>query len=838
MENEIIERLKSIHNREAIQLFFSFLNTFLTELKIDPDNPKVSLNIRNDYRQRISVNLNGRIVLGLAMKRKKIEFLFMVNQSDTLLVETSFELIMNEKFGVEKHPASLIGISYDELSTKDHHELISLWIKSCKEYEPAQEKSQYRSHNMPILFDMAQDEKLLNTMIDKSNNHIEQMDYIEYQKKVFDWLMAKHNADPSFCFSTRVKSNKGSEKSYFIGTERAKYFGTTFWNIPCSFPGSAVDLIDLTFSQKQAGFKAYFQFFHTRNPVGTQNILALDFLRELKKELKEHFSDLKENPPESKSEDFTIPIDNKPFDSLDKMLDACNLFLIKIFPIIDGQLTDFKSRNEGFDAMRIDNELFQTKFLKKLHERLGRAELAEDMAEDEMMGHKEDLAQELAAPPLNQILYGPPGTGKTYSSINIALSIIENKDLEVIEKEGRKILKSRYDEWVKKGIIDFITFHQNMSYEDFIEGIKPIEPKKEGDPVVYQIVDGIFKRIARRSDSRKGNFTDVIEKFKADISEDDNKQPLTIKAKGSTFDVTFRSGIAFYVRPHNSTKEDAWYPVSITNIEKYLNSNDTEGIYNPTYVKGILNYLIENRNLQKGTAKETENQRYVLIIDEINRGNIAQIFGELITLIEKDKRFGKDESLEVILPYSKEKFSVPPNLYIIGTMNTADRSVEALDTALRRRFNFVEMTPNYNLDGLQKEVIEGMPLKDILRKMNQRIEKLLDKDHMIGHSYFLDVKDIKELKRVFKDSIIPLLQEYFFGDTGKIALVLDQGFFKPLNEDKKGEVLAKIDWYEGREDLEERVVVHLKNLDEMKDPEFEEAIRTFMEKPENATKEK
>lgn len=171
---------------------------------------------------------------------------------------------------------------------------------------------------------------------------------------------------------------------------------------------------------------------------------------------------------------------------------------------------------------------------------------------------------------------------------------------------------------------------------------------------------------------------------------------------------------------------------------------------------------------------------YVIIIDEINRGNVSAIFGELITLIEDSKRLGKDEALTVTLPYSKEPFGVPPNLYIIGTMNTADRSVEALDTALRRRFIFEEMMPDLSL--LNNKILKfddgkELILSDLLKIINERIEVLLSRDHLIGHSYFLEVDSSwGKLNETFYKNIIPLLQEYFYGDYGKIGLVLGSGF--------------------------------------------------------------
>ncbi|WP_152287556.1 EVE domain-containing protein [Flavicella marina] len=180
------------------------------------------------------------------------------------------------------------------------------------------------------------------------------------------------------------------------------------------------------------------------------------------------------------------------------------------------------------------------------------------------------------------------------------------------------------------------------------------------------------------------------------------------------------------------------------------------------------------------TPKENVKSNYVLIIDEINRGNVSAIFGELITLIEESKRLGNKEALEVTLPYSKESFGVPNNLFIIGTMNTADRSVEALDTALRRRFQFEEMLPDPTI--LKDRSVEAILLEDVLETINNRIEALLDRDHTIGHSYLLGIKSKKDLANTFNNNIVPLLQEYFYGDYGKIGLVLGKGFVEaPAN---------------------------------------------------------
>ena len=207
-------------------------------------------------------------------------------------------------------------------------------------------------------------------------------------------------------------------------------------------------------------------------------------------------------------------------------------------------------------------------------------------------------------------------------------------------------------------------------------------------------------------------------------------------------------------------------------------------------VEGQLNYDVESgvfKNICE-RAENNPNENYVLIIDEINRGNISKIFGELITLIEESKREGKSEELEgleVTLPYSNEPFSVPNNLYIIGTMNSSDRSLTSVDIALRRRFEFIEMMPKPDvLSGID---IEGVSVQYILETMNKRIKVLLDRDHCIGHAYFtplIEEPSLELLMTIFEKRIIPLLQEYFFDDWNKINLVLgENGMVHTINLD-------------------------------------------------------
>lgn len=215
--------------------------------------------------------------------------------------------------------------------------------------------------------------------------------------------------------------------------------------------------------------------------------------------------------------------------------------------------------------------------------------------------------------------------------------------------------------------------------------------------------------------------------------------------------------------------------IMVTFHQSYGYEEFIEGL-RPQVINGQVAYEVEDgsfKRIAKRAAADPDNN-YAIFIDEINRGNISKIFGELLTLIEEDKRTepGTTPAFSVELPYSKEQFSVPSNLFVIGTMNTADRSIALLDTALRRRFSFVEMMPDYEIPYMQR-TISGVSLSELLRTMNDRVEYLYDREHVIGHAYFSKVNTLQDLRKVFVDKIIPLLQEYFFEDWEKTCLVLN-----------------------------------------------------------------
>lgn len=503
---------------------------------------------------------------------------------------------------------------------------------------------------------------------------------------------------------------------------------------------------------------------------------------------------------------------------------------------------------------------------------------------------------------LNLILFGPPGTGKTYHTVGEAMKIVaptiyaQNASSEHRQKLREEYTKMLIKDWeATTGQIGFCTFHQSFSYEDFVEGIRPMEPQEGDTYLKYFIEEGIFKRICRLAeDSLKSlsqgakhlisipaqeyantsfykiSLGDINDPADQDIydycienglisigfgdidfsgkNESEINETYMEKYKDNTFGAQAHNFFKNYLKVGNYVvvSKGNFYVRAIGKVTgEYFYKTDTP-IRHKHFRK--VEWLFKNQEIpirdiyEKNLSQQTiyklksdwikreffvkssettlpENnsnpKKFVLIIDEINRGNVASIFGELITLIEPDKRAGNSEDTEVVLPYSKEKFTVPANLYIIGTMNTADRSIEALDTALRRRFSFREMPPKPELiktEGALKETegkIGDIDVVNLLETINKRLEKLIDKDHRIGHSYFMHIKTVAELKIAFKDKVIPLLEEYFFGDFGKIGLVLGSSFVEKLKENA---VFASFDDYgDAKQDLAERPVYKIKD---------------------------
>ena len=312
------------------------------------------------------------------------------------------------------------------------------------------------------------------------------------------------------------------------------------------------------------------------------------------------------------------------------------------------------------------------------------------------------------------ILYGPPGTGKTYK--------MQHEYIDKFAKEDRFIT----------------TFHQSFSYEEFVEGLKPVlADKPDGDTssdVKYKIEKGIFYKACERAAELAG----------------------------------------------------------FASLQDCISASD--------------------RNEKMDEAIKN-NKIVLLCIDEINRANVSAVFGDLISLIEPSKRIGAKNEMVVSLPYSKEDFAVPANLMIVGTMNTADRSIQLLDSALRRRFRFEELLPDY-------DKIENTTAKLLLQKINARIRGLLDKDHQIGHSYFIEVKTDLDIFNALKDCVIPLLEEYFYNDAQKIRQILNETSESENNfYVKDSDAMSELDNMQNDYDNEKELYILNPALTDVKDNE-------------------
>lgn len=475
-------------------------------------------------------------------------------------------------------------------------------------------------------------------------------------------------------------------------------------------------------------------------------------------------------------------------------------------------------------------------------------------------------------PPMNLILYGPPGTGKTFATAAEAVRLCG----EPVPGDREK-LKEIYERLQAAGRIAFVTFHQSMSYEEFVEGLRPETQGAEDQDLVAEepgasgfrlkVEDGIFKRFSERArldhgdngDIRRLDRTRPVFKMslgrrfqdeetikdaldaneirhgwggKTDWADERFENWDEIKSKwetqtgkevsGHAGDVvctwSFRSNmeIGDYVvisdgrdrfRAFGEIKSDYFFQAG---AEYHPHRRKVEWIWRDDsgverarfYPNGFrqhtvykLNHsLIDWDGLEEivfGTDKAATSgiaPPHVLIIDEINRANISKVFGELITLLEPDKRLGQKNEIRLTLPYSKRLFGVPANLHIIGTMNTADRSIALLDTALRRRFTFHEIMPDPSclLDAAKRTDID---LPRLLTTINERIEYLYDREHQIGHAYFIDCKSRNDVDEVMRHKVIPLLAEYFFEDWARIAAVL--GDLEPHDGPIKGGFLKR-----------------------------------------------
>jgi 5-methylcytosine-specific restriction endonuclease McrBC GTP-binding regulatory subunit McrB len=384
----------------------------------------------------------------------------------------------------------------------------------------------------------------------------------------------------------------------------------------------------------------------------------------------------------------------------------------------------------------------------------------------------------------NQILYGPPGTGKTYYLKDQLFDRYTSRQTSISKEQHFETVVGGCSWWqviaialldLKNAKVTNIFEHEWVQKKASLSNSKTIRPTLWGQLQSHTINECKHVNVSSRQQPLLFNKT---EDSYWEILEDEVKELVP-----ELYDL--KDSVENYSPDPDTIIKNYDF---VTFHQSFAYEDFIEGIKPISPEEGEeakdLGYAIEDGVFKKLClkAKNDPNNRYAIFIDEINRGNVSAIFGELITLIEIDKRKDAENEISIKLPYSKTAFSVPSNIDIYGTMNTADRSVEALDTALRRRFEFKEMMPDYTV--IENEEVVEIKLSEVLETINQRIELLIDRDHTIGHSYFVKVTSTEKLANAFNNKIVPLLQEYFYGDYGKIGLVLGSGFVDINKNDK------------------------------------------------------
>jgi 5-methylcytosine-specific restriction protein B len=426
--------------------------------------------------------------------------------------------------------------------------------------------------------------------------------------------------------------------------------------------------------------------------------------------------------------------------------------------------------------------------------------------------------------PVNQILYGPPGTGKTYELKLSYFPKYTSEESSLTAEQHFKNVVSECSWWQVIAIaliqsgkckVNDLTTNKWVIQKAELSNSKTIRPTIWGQLQSHTVESCEFVNVKSKQQPYIFNKTNdsLWEIVDEEVKE---KTPELYEIIDSVENFNPSSDKLFERYVFTTFHQSYSYEDFIEGIKPILTNEESDGAVAYQIEDGIFKQICKKAEI------DPENQ-YAIFIDEINRGNVSAIFGELITLIEQDKRKGSENEMSVILPYSKKSFSVPQNLDIIGTMNTADRSVEALDTALRRRFSFVEMLPNPQL--LKDKQIAGINLQVLLETINERIEVLVDRDHTIGHAFFINDTTVEELRNTFANKIIPLLQEYFYGDYSKMEMVIGSAFFDK-KEVSKVKFAVKSDEFDA-----EGKVYHIKNISDdtvMLDEDFISAIKNLI----------
>lgn len=897
-ENKLKNYLGHFKDNDLLFKFFEFTKGVLNDCSLSESDNRIAFTLRKNGKQ-ISINLGRKLVLAFYKSNNDNFLCFHFSERNVSWAKELPGFIKEEVFKI-KPPSSLLHFKAND-DLIDNKELFEKVKASLIEWLPSVESTaQHERHNQ-FIYKLINNSEMRNQFfLDSSNTLIpeileaiesetfqsiisEDEFYFEKAKATYEELKTLQLTDP-IILDKILKDFQavGKFKDYYQGlNQSSEEFKLT--NLIATL---------VSYCDTNAAFK------NELNKTTDKRVLAKAGVRQnnwfenlIKFKREENYTEL---PASIKN--ALIYLEN-PNQGITMLSDNHREKFIKAFVpskkfISDNFIDDIL---EFFKPYKIlfKNELNYTRALSAIlynYQPVRNLWLDIDSEENNELKNKNLKTNKMNNKPLNQIIYGPPGTGKTYSTIDKVVEICAPHSYSKDHDSNKEI----YDNLIEEGRVVFTTFHQSMSYEDFIEGIKPVKPEEEDAYLKYDVEPGILRNIASNAKkitiSKNSVNWDTPRYFKMSLGgkirfdlhdwcienksialgwggDEDLSEFLKIKewktyrdkfattfpdlVKDSKYNIqstyTFLHmnindiviiskgnhiidaiGIVkgeYFFNDDNSIDYNHFRKVEwiTTNMSaspdkffrKQISQQSIYEFYTPDIKKEVFKELTGN--------KDEKAKPYVLVIDEINRGNVSAIFGELITLIEDDKRIGADNGLTVTLPYSKEKFGVPSNLFILGTMNTADRSVESLDTALRRRFSFVEMLPQPEL--LKDIEIEGINLKTLLETINERIEVLVDRDHTIGHAFFINDTSIEDLRNTFANKIIPLLQEYFYGDYSKMEMVIGSAFF-----DKKE--VSKVKFAVKSEDFEaEGQVYHIKNISDkalMPDKSFIEALNQLI----------
>ena len=582
---------------------------------------------------------------------------------------------------------------------------------------------------------------------------------IKIHDTILNYFLTYKKEYPEFTFLTRMKNNNNRLDKGYLFQGNQDYIFVPLYRIGDAY--NKTKTIGFVYTEKKQYIEIVF------NKIQGEIDKDIRFHKDLVEYLKQ--TDKFEVKQKNDKQYFFIFKDND-------LISNLNFFLDKFYRKSYELLRKYSLLNR----YSIDEETFN-KNIKRI-----------EKVKERRKNMSNPIMQELIDNSIkNIILYGVPGVGKTFNHKKL-VALIEGNDFS--QNDIFDFLINNKDDDIEEGSIDilfdkvqdenrmqFITFHQSFGYEDFIEGFRPNEEGNIG------LEDGVFQLICKQAqknleDSQKPNeaisqeikFKKILDIFIEEVEntlEKDNVYSLTENIY--IFDV---EEDAFRYKGDNWTIHNAGLRMRFDILEKLYIANvksrkeikniDTVGglaKQHATYFWKLLEklYVFESKqNIQVDKVEKIERKNYYLIIDEINRGNISKIFGELITLIEEDKR----DTLEVTLPYSKKPFKIPSNLYIIGTMNSTDKSIALIDIALRRRFTFLKMKPKADL-------IDYLPAREIFENLNKKIEEDLGEDYQLGHSYFMKIQNNDDLEFVLEYKIIPLLEEYYYGDDRLIEVI-------------------------------------------------------------------